>query len=154
MSTLFVNAGITDRLDIGVAAPFVRLTLDGSRVNTYRGRTFTQAVASAATVGLADLLARTNYTVYEEEGALAYFADAGGLDFGLGRRDPVGGAHVAFECDDRPAVDAFHAAALDAGGRDNGPPGIRAQYDANYYAAYVLDPDGNNIEAVCHHAPS
>jgi len=92
--------------------------------------------------------------VYEEEGVLAYFADAVGLDFGLGRREPVGGAHVAFECDDRSAVDAFHAAALKAGGRDNGAPGLRLQYDANYYAAYVLDPDGNNIEAVCHHAPS
>jgi catechol 2,3-dioxygenase-like lactoylglutathione lyase family enzyme len=92
--------------------------------------------------------------VYEEEGVLAYFADDRGLDFGIGRRDPVGGAHVAFECDDRPSVDAFHAAALEAGGRDNGPPGLRPQYDANYYAAYVLDPDGNNIEAVCHHAPT
>jgi catechol 2,3-dioxygenase-like lactoylglutathione lyase family enzyme len=92
--------------------------------------------------------------VYEEEGALAYFADAVGLDFGIGRREPVGGAHVAFECSDRSAVDGFHAAALEAGGRDNGSPGLRPQYDANYYAAYVLDPDGNNIEAVCHHAPS
>ena len=55
---------------------------------------------------------------------------------------------------DRETVDAFYANALGAGGRDNGPPGIRPQYDANYYAAYVLDPDGNNIEAVCHHAPS
>ena len=91
--------------------------------------------------------------VYEEEGALAYFADDRGLDFGIGRRDPVGGAHVAFECDDRASVDAFHAAALKAGGRDNGPPGIRPQYDASYYAAYVHDPDGNNVEAVCHHAP-
>jgi catechol 2,3-dioxygenase-like lactoylglutathione lyase family enzyme len=92
--------------------------------------------------------------VYEEPGALAYLADAQGLDFGIGRRGPVGGAHVAFECNDRATVDAFHAAALAAGGRDNGPPGIRARYDANYYAAYVLDPDGNNIEAVCHHAPT
>jgi catechol 2,3-dioxygenase-like lactoylglutathione lyase family enzyme len=92
--------------------------------------------------------------VYEEEGSVAYFAHAGGLDFGIGRRDPVGGAHVAFECDDRPAVDAFYAAAMTAGGRDNGPPGLRPQYDANYYAAYVLDPDGNNIEGVCHKAPT
>jgi catechol 2,3-dioxygenase-like lactoylglutathione lyase family enzyme len=91
--------------------------------------------------------------VYEEPGALAYLADAGGLDFGLGRRDPVGGAHVAFECPDRETVDRFHEIALGAGGRDNGAPGIRAQYDANYYAAYVLDPDGNNIEAVCHRQP-
>jgi catechol 2,3-dioxygenase-like lactoylglutathione lyase family enzyme len=92
--------------------------------------------------------------VYEEEGTLAYFADAGGLDFGIGRRDPVGGAHVAFECDDRETVDAFHAAALAAGGTDNGAPGLRPQYAPDYYAAYVLDPDGNNIEAVCHEAPT
>jgi catechol 2,3-dioxygenase-like lactoylglutathione lyase family enzyme len=91
--------------------------------------------------------------VYEEYGALAYFADPQGLDFGIGRRDPVGGAHVAFDCPDRETVDAFYANALGAGGRDNGLPGIRAQYDANYYAAYVLDVDGNNIEAVCHTAP-
>jgi len=92
--------------------------------------------------------------VYEEEGALAYYADAGGLDFGIGRRDPAGGAHVAFDCPDRETVDRFHANGLAAGGRDNGAPGIRVHYDANYYAAYVLDPDGNNIEAVCHHAPT
>ena len=92
--------------------------------------------------------------VYEEPGALAYLADAHGLDFGIGRRDPVGGAHVAFECEDRAAVDSFHDAALAAGGRDNGPPGIRPQYDESYYAAYVLDADGNNLEAVCHHAPT
>jgi catechol 2,3-dioxygenase-like lactoylglutathione lyase family enzyme len=92
--------------------------------------------------------------VYEEPGTLAYLADHRGLDFGTGRRDPVGGAHVAFECVDRALVDAFHRAAIDAGGRDNGAPGIRPQYDANYYAAFVFDPDGNNIEAVCHHAPA
>jgi catechol 2,3-dioxygenase-like lactoylglutathione lyase family enzyme len=88
--------------------------------------------------------------VYEEPGAVAYLADARGLDFGLGRREPVGGAHVAFQCDDRAAVDRFHEAAVAAGGRDNGPPGIRAKYSDHYYAAYVLDPDGNNIEAVTH----
>jgi catechol 2,3-dioxygenase-like lactoylglutathione lyase family enzyme len=92
--------------------------------------------------------------VYEEAEALAYYAHAGGLDFGIGRREPVGGTHVAFECDDREAVDAFYAAAIEAGGTDNGAPGLRPQYDANYYAAYVLDPDGNNIEAVCHQAPA
>ena len=92
--------------------------------------------------------------VYEEEGALAYYADARGLDFGIGRRNPVGGAHVAFDCPDRETVDRFHANGLAAGGRDNGAPGIRAHYDEHYYAAYVLDPDGNNIEAVCHHAPT
>jgi len=92
--------------------------------------------------------------VYEEDGALAYFADRRGLDFGMGRRDPVGGTHVAFECPDRETVDRVHQSALAAGGRDNGAPGIRAQYAADYYAAYVLDPDGNNIEAVCHNSPT
>jgi catechol 2,3-dioxygenase-like lactoylglutathione lyase family enzyme len=91
--------------------------------------------------------------VYEEPGTLVYFADPHGLDFGIGRRGPVGGAHVAFECGDRALVDAFHAAAITAGGRDNGSPGLRPHYDADYYAAYVLDADGNNIEAVCHSAP-
>ena len=88
--------------------------------------------------------------VYEEPGVLAYLADAHGLDLGIGRRDPLGGAHVAFECEDRPTVDAFYEAAMGAGGRDNGGPGLRPQYDANYYAAYVLDPDGNNVELVNH----
>ena len=90
--------------------------------------------------------------VYEEPDALAYFADANGLDFGVGRREPVGGAHVAFECSAQEDVDAFYAAAVSAGGRDNGPPGLRPHYAPDYYAAFVLDPDGNNIEAVCHHA--
>jgi catechol 2,3-dioxygenase-like lactoylglutathione lyase family enzyme len=88
--------------------------------------------------------------VYEEPGALAYLADANGLDFGIGRRGPVGGTHVAFGCDDRSAVDSFYVAAIAAGGVDNGAPGLRPQYAADYYAAFVLDPDGNNIEAVCH----
>ena len=92
--------------------------------------------------------------VYEEPNALAYFADAKGLDFGIGRREPVGGAHVAFDCQDRSTVDAFYEGALAAGGVDNGAPGLRPQYDEHYYAAFVHDPDGNNIEAVCHHAPT
>ena len=58
--------------------------------------------------------------------------------------------HVAFAAADRATVDAFHAAALAAGGTDNGAPGIRAIYHPNYYGAYVVDPDGNNIEAVSH----
>ncbi|ARP99015.1 VOC family protein [Pseudorhodoplanes sinuspersici] len=58
--------------------------------------------------------------------------------------------HVAIVAKDRAAVDAFHKAALAAGGRDNGAPGIRAHYHPDYYAAFALDPDGHNIEAVCH----
>jgi predicted lactoylglutathione lyase len=57
---------------------------------------------------------------------------------------------VAFSAASRAAVDAFHEAALAAGGRDNGGPGLRPQYHADYYAAFILDPDGYNIEAVCH----
>ncbi|MCJ8143716.1 VOC family protein [Ancylobacter sp. A5.8] len=62
--------------------------------------------------------------------------------------------HWCFRAPDRAAVDAFHAAALASGGRDDGAPGLRPAYHASYYAAFVLDPDGNRIEAVCHHATS
>ncbi len=60
------------------------------------------------------------------------------------------GLHVAFTAESRAAVDAFHAAALKAGGRDNGAPGLRPHYHPDYYGAFVLDADGHNIEAVCH----
>jgi catechol 2,3-dioxygenase-like lactoylglutathione lyase family enzyme len=60
------------------------------------------------------------------------------------------GVHVAFTADDRASVDAFHEAALAAGGKDNGGPGVREIYHPHYYGAFVLDPDGNNVEAVCH----
>lgn len=59
------------------------------------------------------------------------------------------GAHVAFRAPDRDAVARFHAAGLAAGGRDNGAPGLRPDYAPTYYAAFLLDPDGNNVEAVC-----
>jgi catechol 2,3-dioxygenase-like lactoylglutathione lyase family enzyme len=67
-------------------------------------------------------------------------------------RPPATPVHVAFACDSRDVVDAFHGAALAAGGIDNGAPGPRPIYHEHYYGAYVLDPDGNNIEAVCHRA--
>jgi catechol 2,3-dioxygenase-like lactoylglutathione lyase family enzyme len=71
--------------------------------------------------------------------------------FWIGVGGKAGGAtHVAFAADSRAAVDRFYAAAIAAGGRDNGPPGLRADYHPYYYAAFVLDPDGNNVEAVCH----
>ncbi len=62
---------------------------------------------------------------------------------------PSSGAHLALAADTRLAVDAFHAVALRNGGRDNGKPGLRTQYAPNYYAAFVFDPDGNHVEAVC-----
>ena len=72
-------------------------------------------------------------------------------DFWISEREPCGtGTHVAFVAPDRATVDAFHAAALAAGGRDNGEPGVREMYHPTYYAAFVLDADGNNVEAVCH----
>lgn len=60
------------------------------------------------------------------------------------------GIHIAFVAPDRACVDAFYAAAIAHGGRDNGPPGLRTHYHPNYYAAFVFDPDGFNVEAVCH----
>jgi catechol 2,3-dioxygenase-like lactoylglutathione lyase family enzyme len=59
------------------------------------------------------------------------------------------GSHVAFQAPDREAVDRFYRNGLEAGGRDNGPPGLRVDYAPTYYAAFLIDPDGNNVEAVC-----
>jgi catechol 2,3-dioxygenase-like lactoylglutathione lyase family enzyme len=70
--------------------------------------------------------------------------------FWIGKAGARAQTHVAFRAPDRKTVDAFHAAALAAGGKDNGGPGLRPQYHPNYYGAFVLDPDGHNIEAVCH----
>jgi catechol 2,3-dioxygenase-like lactoylglutathione lyase family enzyme len=64
-------------------------------------------------------------------------------------RPVIGPLHLAFDAPSRDAVDEFHRAALEAGGTCNGKPGLRPRYADNWYAAYVLDPDGNNIEAVC-----
>ena len=65
---------------------------------------------------------------------------------------PVAALHLAFSAPSRQAVRDFHRAALAAGGRDHGPPGLRPQYHAHYYAAFVIGPDGHNVEAVCHAA--
>ncbi|MGA8757936.1 MAG: VOC family protein [Stellaceae bacterium] len=70
--------------------------------------------------------------------------------FWIGLRDHEGtGVHIAFVAEDRATVEAFYKAALGAGGRDNGPPGLRPRYHPHYYGGFVLDPDGHNIEAVC-----
>jgi len=79
------------------------------------------------------------------------FGEAGKPFFWIDGRGPAQtGIHVAFLGDSRQSVDAFHAAAVEAGGTDNGAPGVRELYHPHYYGAYVLDPDGNNVEAVCH----
>jgi catechol 2,3-dioxygenase-like lactoylglutathione lyase family enzyme len=72
-------------------------------------------------------------------------------DLWIGEEERAAGSvHIAFAAPDRETVDAFHAAAVEAGGVDNGRPGLRPHYHSGYYAAFVLDPDGNNIEAVFH----
>ena len=84
---------------------------------------------------------------------VAGYGKQGKADFWISRGTPgKSPTHVAFSVASRDAVDAFYKAALEAGGKDNGAPGLRPHYHPNYYGAYVLDLDGNNIEAVCHQA--
>ena len=92
------------------------------------------------------------YSVQFESGALAGLGTGEGVpDFWIAQRgEPSAPVHVALQSPDRATVDAFYEAAVRAGGRDNGPPGVRAHYHEHYYGAFVHDPDGNNIEAVCH----
>src|SRR5690349_12623911 len=81
----------------------------------------------------------------------AGFGANGKPDFWIGGEGALNKpVHIAIVARDRPTVDAFYKAAIAAGGRDNGAPGIRAHYHPNYYGAFVLDPDGHSIEAVCH----
>jgi len=84
---------------------------------------------------------------------VAGFGEAPKPDFWISRgapnKPPI---HIAFRATSRAMVDAFYQAAMAAGGVDNGPPGLRPHYHPNYYGAFVLDPDGHNIEAVCHDA--
>lgn len=87
----------------------------------------------------------------ESGSSAAGFGAGGKPDFWIGGEGGLGKPlHVAITANDRAAVDAFYQAALAAGGKDNGAPGLRAHYHPNYYGAFVLDPDGHNIEAVCH----
>jgi catechol 2,3-dioxygenase-like lactoylglutathione lyase family enzyme len=81
----------------------------------------------------------------------AGFGSGGKPDFWIGGEGGLNGTlHIAIAADDRGTVDAFYRAAITAGGRDNGAPGLCPQYHPNYYGAFVLDPDGHNVEAVCH----
>jgi catechol 2,3-dioxygenase-like lactoylglutathione lyase family enzyme len=107
----------------------------------------------------ATALAPLGYTLVMEVGGehtestypAAGFGAAGKPDFWIGGEGGLSGSlHVAIAATDRAAVDAFHRAALAAGGKDNGKPGLRPQYHPHYYGAFVLDPDGHNVEAVCH----
>lgn len=107
----------------------------------------------------AHALAPLGYTLIMEVGPqqtesgspAAGFGINGKPDFWIGGEGGLNGVlHIAIVAKDRAAVDAFHRAALAAGGKDNGAPGLRPHYHANYYGAFVLDPDGHNVEAVCH----
>ena len=90
--------------------------------------------------------------IMEPSVSAAGFGRWGKPDFWISQGEPGHAFHIAFAADERATVDAFHEAAMAAGGRDNGGPGLRPEYHPSYYGAYVLDPDGNNIEAVCHRA--
>ena len=97
-----------------------------------------------------DALKPLGYSLMFEVRDFLGYGDSQMPSLGIVRRDPAGGGHVALAAPDRAAVDAFHDAALAAGGTDNGVPGLREHYHPTYYAAFVKDPDGNNIEAVTH----
>ena len=99
-------------------------------------------------------LAPIGYELLMEFENVAGFGREGKPEFWISTRGAAQtGLHVAFTSPDRESVERFHQAALAAGGRSNGEPGLRPLYHENYYGAYALDPDGNNVEAVCHAAP-
>src|SRR5262249_14968529 len=88
---------------------------------------------------------------HENDSPAAGFGANGKPDFWIGGEGGLNRImHIAIRAKDRAAVDAFYRAALAAGGKDNGAPGLRTHYHPSYYGAFVLDPDGHNIEAVCH----
>lgn len=96
-------------------------------------------------------LAPLGYALVMKWGEFAGFGPKGKPEFWIeGGKPPTDSIHVAFRTGGRRDVRAFYEAAIAAGGRDNGPPGPRPHYHADYYGAFVLDPDGHNVEAVCH----
>jgi catechol 2,3-dioxygenase-like lactoylglutathione lyase family enzyme len=100
----------------------------------------------------AEALRPLGYEVVMEFDSVAGLGAQGKPDFWIAEGKPRAPIHVAFASPDRATVDAFHEAALAAGAKDNGPPGLRPHYHEQYYGAFVHDPDGNNVEAVCHRA--
>ncbi len=108
---------------------------------------YTRALAPLGYALIMEIDADKTESAYPAAG----FGPDGKPDFWIGGEGGIGRPlHVAILANDRAAVDAFYQAALAAGGRDNGPPGLRPHYHRHYYGAFVLDPDGHNIEAVCH----
>ena len=120
----------------------------GLRVSDYaRSRQFYETVLAPLGITLQKELTPA------QTGGAAHcgFGNGAPVDFWIGTDVPVSGPlHIAFAAMDRATVRAFHAAAMGIGAMDNGAPGLRTIYHADYYGAFVLDPDGNNIEAVCH----
>lgn len=112
-----------------------------------RARAFYDPVMT--TLGLGALFALPGRLVYGDMTGPKLFV---GRPFDGGPASHGNGAHVAFVAPNRAAVDAFHAAALANGGTDEGAPGLRPHYHLHYYGAYVRDPDGNKLQAVCHQA--
>ena len=96
------------------------------------------------------VLAPLGYSKQKDFGVAAGFGKDGELPFWIGEGTGTSSVHLAIAAASRADVDAFYEAAIANGARDNGPPGLRPQYHENYYGAFVLDPDGNNLEAVCH----
>ena len=95
-------------------------------------------------------LAPLGYKLLMEFGEAAGFGKDGKPDFWISKGNAPQSVHVAFVAPDHAVVDKFHKAALGAGGKDNGKPGLRKEYHPTYYGAFIRDPDGHNIEAVCH----
>jgi catechol 2,3-dioxygenase-like lactoylglutathione lyase family enzyme len=94
-------------------------------------------------------LAGLGYVLCSRDASCAGFGPAGEPALWLYRAEDGGAMHVAFRAADRAAVDRFWSAGREAGGRDHGKPGVREDYGPSYYAGFLLDPDGNNVEAVC-----
>jgi catechol 2,3-dioxygenase-like lactoylglutathione lyase family enzyme len=107
--------------------------------------------AALAPLGITPVMEFEQFAGYGRDGKPDFWVGQGATDFQTESQaranTPV---HVAFRAESRRAVDAFHAAALAAGGKDHGKPGLRSEYHPDYYGAFVLDPDGHNVEAVCH----
>ncbi len=98
-----------------------------------------------------EALAPLGYTlIMKFDGFAAGFGVGGTPDFWIGKGEATQQVHVAFRSQGRAVVREFYEAAMAAGGKDNGGPGVRPQYHEHYYGAFVLDPDGHNVEAVCH----
>jgi len=96
------------------------------------------------------VLAPLGYAKQRDFGVAAGFGKEGELPLWIGEGKGASSVHLAISAKSHAEVDAFYAAAMANGAKDNGPPGHRPQYHENYYAAFVFDPDGNNLEAVCH----